>query len=248
MTQTTARIRRAAIAVAAALPLIGFAAPTAHAQRVEPMSYQLGTTGSDATETLRMDNTSASPITVEVTVERMSIDEQGRETREPADDDFMIFPPQAIIAPGKSQSLRVKYVGDPALDASRSYRVSFNQLPIDLQTDDSGAIGMVINFRTLAVVAPKGAKADLHLVEAAPRPDGKWDVAVENRGNLMGRLSRSTWTFTDGTGASETLDERAVNDWANSNFVLPGQTLRLVVDPVGGLDPRSLTATIAVRT
>src|SRR6185437_8563795 len=55
----------------------------------------------------------------------------GTITETPADDDFLIFPPQGVLLANARQVIRVQWVGPP-LDSSRAYYVSINQLPVPL--------------------------------------------------------------------------------------------------------------------
>jgi len=82
----------------AALGFLSISTPT-YAQRVEPMSYTMAPSGNGATQALRIENTSQSAMTVELTVNKITVDDYGNETKTPAEDDFLIFPPQAIIKP-----------------------------------------------------------------------------------------------------------------------------------------------------
>jgi len=103
------------------------------AQRVEPMVFELAASGSKSTTSLRVNNNKSAPLTIEVEPSRISLDESGNETRTLAEDDFLIYPPQTILQPGKTQVIKVKYVGDPTIDASQAYRISVKQLPVNLK-------------------------------------------------------------------------------------------------------------------
>lgn len=184
-------------ATAAALAL--FCAP-AQAHRVYPMSYELSPTGSGAATVLRVDNTTERPLTLEVSVEKRSWDERGNETRTPADEDFLILPPQMIVEPGKTQAIRVQYVGAPTLDQTAMYVVGVNQVPV---ADPSAGTGVqfVINFGTAAYVVPTGAKTELKIVSVAEASEpGKMEIVLENSGARYAPLGNTTWTFTNGAG------------------------------------------------
>ncbi len=189
------------------LKLIGTAAAAvamlcvpAHAHRVYPMSYELAPTGSSAATVLRVDNTTERPLTLEVSVEKRSWDERGNETRVPADEDFLVLPPQMIVEPGKTQAIRVQYVGEPTIDRTAMYVIGVNQVPV---ADPSAGTGVqfVINFGTAAYVVPVGAKTELSIVSVAAAADpGKMEVVLENTGARYAPLGSTTWTFTNGAG------------------------------------------------
>ena len=71
--------------------------------------------------------------------------------------DLLVFPPQAMIQPGQTQTFRVQYVGDPDLAQSKHYYVTVAQLPVKLPEGQS-AIQILYNFQVLVSVAPLGAK------------------------------------------------------------------------------------------
>lgn len=210
-----------------------------YAQRVQPMVYELSPTGAGASTSLRIENTKSTPMTMEFVATKMMIDEVGNETNQPADDDFLIFPPQALIQPGKTQVVRVKYVGDPKLDHSVAYRVSVKQLPVTLEKSGSTGVAMLVNFNTLANVVPTSSSADLAVVEIAPAENGQWSVTVENRGDKYARLSKTKWRVesTDGSVDARVLSKSEVGAMTDLNLVLPKQKLSQTIPAIQGFNP-----------
>ena len=119
---------------------------------------------------MRMRNNGEAPTTVEVRVFERIIDENGVQTRREADDDFLVFPPQAVV-PGESlQVFRLQPLL-PALQESRSYFVSIRQVPVALPTvtDSEGAtIRLLFAFDSAVHVVPPGTEAAPLLVSAEP--------------------------------------------------------------------------------
>ncbi len=181
-----------------------FATPAA-AHRVYPMSYELAPTGSGASTVLRVDNTTDRPITLEVVVEKRSWDEAGQETRTPAEDDFVVLPPQMVVERGKTQAVRIQYVGEPVVNDTAMYVIGINQVPVVDPNAPTG-VQFVINFGTAAYVVPAGAKTELKVVsvKAASEP-GLMDVLLENTGSRYAPLGNTTWTFTNAAGAKMEL-------------------------------------------
>lgn len=216
-------------ATAAALALVS-APGLAH--RVYPMSYELAPAGSGAATVLRVDNTTERALTLEVSVEKRSWDERGNETRTPADEDFLILPPQMIVEPGKTQAIRVQYVGAPALDQTAMYVVGVNQVPVADPTAGTG-VQFVINFGTAAYVVPAGAKTELKIVSVGEADEaGKMEVVLENSGARYAPLGNTTWTFTNGAGQKmelsgdplrETLVASVVPSGGRRIFTVPAE-------------------------
>ena len=101
--------------------------------RVEPMSAELASAGPQSKGEIRIENPHDHPITVELVSETRDFDANGKETRTPAEDDFLIFPPQTLVQPGKTQLIRYQYIGDPKISATKAYVINVRQLPIDLK-------------------------------------------------------------------------------------------------------------------
>jgi len=114
--------------------LLLLTAQDASAYKVSPLHHYLTLTGKGATSSMVITNSHDYPLTVEMTVERRELS-GGKVTQDvPADDDFLIFPPQAIIQPGKKQRVQIRYVGD-AVDVSELYRLIVVQVPVSLANE-----------------------------------------------------------------------------------------------------------------
>lgn len=189
----------------------------AWAYRVQPMSYDLSPSGAGTQQTLRIENTRDFPLTLEILAYSIEFDDTGAETYESAEDDFLIFPPQMIIEPGASQAIRVQYVGDPALDVSKSYRIRVEQIPVNVTGGGSGAIGMAVSFSTLANVVPNNEAPAMTVVDvAASETEGMWSVTIENEGDRYARLSRTNWSI-----AGTSIDGEETKSWYDGNIVPP---------------------------
>lgn len=209
----------------------------ATAHRVYPMSYELSPVGAGASTVLRVDNTTDRPLTLEMNVEKRSWDENGIETRVPADDDFLILPPQMIVEPGKTQAIRVQYVGEPVVDNTAMYVVGVNQVPVSDPTAPTG-VQFVINFGTAAYVVPQGAKTELNVVSVtASSQAGQLAVMLENTGARYAPLGNTVWTFTNAAGQKMELSGDPLRE-ALVTSIVPSNARRTFNVPVAeGFDP-----------
>jgi fimbrial chaperone protein len=151
----------AAIAISL-LPLSG-----ASAMSVEPLLLDLTSAGKGMQQSFKVDNNSAAPLPVEIAVSRIEFGPNGEQTSARAGQEFLVYPPQAIIAAGASQVFRVQWIGEPDLAKSRSYRFDVSQVPVKLPKEKSG-IQIVLNFGVTVNVAPAQGKADIQVMGAAP--------------------------------------------------------------------------------
>ena len=224
------------IAVAAALLAIP---ATALAYQVSPMIYDMAPSGAKAAHVIRINNTQAQPITVELVAEQRMFDEAGKETRAPADDKFVLFPPQAIVQPGATQAVRVQYVGPQQLDKSETYTVTVKQIPVQLPKDGKTGVQFVFNFSTVANIVPAGAKPVIET--ASVTPSGKTvKLTLKNSGNRYANLSTSTVELSGGSFKTVIKDD-AWRKALGSSWILPGGT-RVIEIPKPDKAPATLAA------
>ena len=224
-----------AAAAAVALGLAGIA----HAYQVSPMIYDMTPTGKGASTVIRVNNTNKSPITVELQAEKRLFDANGKESREAADKDFVLFPPQAVIAAGATQAVRVQYVGPQDLTKSETYTITVKQVPVKLPNDGKSGVQFVFNFSTVANIVPEGAKPSVEV--ASVEPGAKTlKVTLKNAGNKYANLALSNVELSGGTFKSVVKDE-AWRKALGTSWILPGGT-RVVELPKPDKAPADLNA------
>jgi len=141
-------------------------AQAASAMTVQPVVIDLQTAGRDMSAVVTVENTFATPLPVELSVQELELTPEGvKQTgRDPGD--LLVFPPQAIIEPGQTQTFRVQYVGDPALAKSKHYYVTVAQMPVKLPEGQS-AIQILYNFQVLISIKPAGIKPKIFVQGAS---------------------------------------------------------------------------------
>lgn len=197
-----------------------FALPAA-AYQVSPMIYDLEPSGAGAAKIVRVENTNDAPITIEMVAEKRFFDEKGIERREPADGDFILFPPQAIVPAGGSQAIRVQYVGAPSLATSVTYTVTIKQVPVQLPTSGASGVQFVFNFSTVANIVPPGAKAQI-AAGVAPGAKGL-ALTLRNDGNKYANLGLSSVIVSNG-GFTKTYEGEEWRQALGASWILPGGT------------------------
>src|SRR5690606_5036326 len=163
---TIKNLGRLFLVACAALGLSG----NALAMRVSPMVVEMDAQGTDSVARLEVQNVNQTSLAFETRVFLMTIDEDGSIVETPADDKFLIFPPQGVLPPGGRQVVRLQWVGEPDLAASNAYYVSIEQLPVAFEPTTvetvAAQVQVLYNMRALVVVAPSGARPDVHAVSA----------------------------------------------------------------------------------
>lgn len=146
----------------------------AQAMTVQPVVIDMQTAGRQMSSVITVENTFATPLPVELSVQELELTPDGVKQTGTDPGDLMIFPPQAIIEPGQTQTFRLQYVGDPALAKSKHYYITVAQLPVKLPEGQS-AIQILYNFQVLVSVAPAGVKPQIIIqgAEIGKNADGK---------------------------------------------------------------------------
>lgn len=174
-----ARWKAAALVFVAALVLT----PVAWAMRVSPMVAELTTSGAGSVARIEVGNAGSAAMPFEATITRIDFMDDGSLVESPADEDFLVFPPQGLVPVGGRQVVRVQWVGEPNIDTSRAYYLTVRQLPVSTDVEageadtPSLAVTVLYTMKALLVVAPPGAEPDVHVVSAepivipAPEPD-----------------------------------------------------------------------------
>ena len=166
-----------------------------YAFQVQPMVAELKPSGSNSQQRIRVMNNSNEPLTIELTAFDLEINKAGDEELKLNEEDFLIIPMTTIVQPGKTQSVLVRYIGDPAISVSKSYRIAVDQVPVDINEIKQSGVGMSVSFRTLFNVVPEQATAKLLVKEKQLQQAGVWKILLENEGDKFIRLSQAKWLF-----------------------------------------------------
>src|SRR4051812_8879095 len=120
------KIMRKAWKYMAGIAAAGMAlAPSALATTVQPVVIDISVAGNGRSQSITVENTNADRLPVEIRVEELAFTEDGVRVVGPSRD-LTVFPAQAVIQPGRTQSFRVQWAGG-AVDRSKSYYVTVAQ-------------------------------------------------------------------------------------------------------------------------
>jgi len=181
------------IASAATASLL--AAVPVGATTVQPVLVDLASAGRKSSATVEVQNDFKTKLPVELRVEGAQfVDGELVDTNKPSDD-LLIFPPSALIEPGRTQTFRIQYLGDPALAESKHYFVTVAQLPVAFSGQKS-ELQVLYDFQVVTGVKPLGGKPAIKIAKAevAAGKDGKYRAVLmlENTSNTYGYLSSGT--------------------------------------------------------
>jgi fimbrial chaperone protein len=221
----------AAAVVAFSLMLI----PVAKAMRLAPMVAEMSTSGSGATARIEVGNVGSRAMPFETAITRVEMDSEGRITETPGDDDFLVFPPQGLVAVNGQQVVRVQWVGPP-LEQTRAYYLAVKQLPVETDptaipdTQSAISVNVLYTMKTLLLVSPRGVTPDVKVTSVSPTdvtsPQPEIDpalpvtelptptstpgvkVEVTNQGGRHAMMSGATWIIEGTTVSGEAFSRR----------------------------------------
>ncbi|MBX2865207.1 MAG: fimbria/pilus periplasmic chaperone [Leptolyngbyaceae cyanobacterium MAG.088] len=229
--------------------------PTTLALQFNPLSQVFAPIGSDSTQSYEVVNDTDEPIAVEVSMVSTEINLTGEENFTPAEDDFLIYPPQMILAPDEVQTVRVTWLGDPAPAQELTYRLIAEQLPINLLDPEAevpnrtrGEIKLNFRYITTVFIRPPGVVSDVSLVSVEPAVvdsgETKLLVTFANHGNGNARLN--DWQLElVGQGQTVQLTPDLARE-IRGRVVLAGQQRQFELAWPEGLPVGNVTATFQV--
>jgi len=203
----------------------------AKAMSVSPVHVEMTSTGTQARAQITVTNDGATALPIEIGLQKLTLDEAGKPQTSKAADDFMIYPPQAMIKPGATQIFRVQWVGEPQLARSESYLISVNQLPVKMPAGKN-AIQVVNSMGVVVNVAPATGIGGLKLVGSTVAAGDKGRpqpvITVENPTAFHALLPRSTIRLSSGAW-SKTLTPADLSGNVGIGLVQPGAKRRFVL-------------------
>jgi|GEM_PF-1317514 len=215
----------ALVALVIAALLMVWALP-AQAYEVTPMRLFLQPDRGQSSATISINNVREEALPIEIEVFRRTVAADGEQTFEPADEDFIVFPPQAQIGAGASQAIRIQYVGDLGAVAE-AFVVQVTEVPVN-RLEGTG-IQFTYNFGVAVYIQPPRARARLSVREAR-LADGTLQFKIVNSGNDFGFLTGQALEYRLGSArVSLTPDELAT---LISNPIVPPQSSRDFVLPL----------------
>ncbi|NEQ54100.1 MAG: molecular chaperone [Leptolyngbya sp. SIO3F4] len=230
---------------------------TALAFQFNPLSQVFSPTGSESTQSYEIVNDTDEPIAIDISVVLSNISLTGEESFTSAEDDFLVYPPQMILAPDEMQTVRVTWLGNPAPDQELTYRLMAEQLPINLLDPEAevpaqtrGEIKLSFRYIASVFIRPPGVTPDVSLVSATPitvdSGDTKLLVTLENQGNGNARLN--DWQLELVSQGQTVQLTPELGEGMNGRVLLPGRQRQFELDWPDGLPIGDVTANFHLNT
>lgn len=206
----------------------------AHALSVSPMYVELRSLGRGARSVVTLQNDRNRDIVIDVGIDRLVIDDKGNIVERIAqEDDFLVFPPSARVAPLSSQTFRIIWTGDPEIDQSDLYAITFTKIaPESEATPDVLSVQVNFNyaFSVVTAITPHTGEPSIAVdtvdIVRSDRGDPVARTVLTNSSNVHGTLATAGFFLTLRDAANDTiwsqrLDESAVIRSVGLGIVMP---------------------------
>lgn len=213
-----------------------FAAIAAYAMDVQPLRVVLVPGQGQTSGSVSVNNTRSNPLPYEVTVERRFIDENGQQRFESAEDDFLVFPPQGLIAASGTQAVRFQYLGEIELSETQGYVLRIKEVPV--RDPDFSGIQFAYSFGAAVYVKPQDAKDRLE-VRSFSREGSEITAELENIGNDYSLMTAKRLRISVG-GENLRFERDQLSKLIPNPLIAPGgkRILKLTIEdlPEGELE------------
>jgi len=227
---------------------------TSAAYQLEPISRVFSPSGAKATQSFEVVNSGDRRIAVMISFAALERNERYVETNHDAEDEFLAYPPQMILAPGTRQTVRVSWLGTPNPARELAYRIIVTQVPLE-QLDHSarsedqphGQMRVMLNYRgTLFIRPPKAApRIVLHGAEIETAADGTRGLAItlDNAGTAVGLVKDCALRLASTAGGPDIALSSAALAGLRNTRVLAGGRRRYTVPWPADLTPGRVNVT-----
>ncbi|MBD1569427.1 molecular chaperone [Aliivibrio sp. S10_S31] len=189
-----------------------------------PMVNFFSDHGKDSSGFFKITNASLQPLPVEIEVRKRQVTGEESEVLIESADIF-VFPLQALIAPGASQTIKVQYIGSPK-EIAESYRLIVSQLPLKDEMG-SDSIQMLFRIGGLVFVSPNKVNETVKS-QLSTNENNQSVLMIDNVGSSVVDVSKQTWNVS--------LDDKKytwkwsdIEPFISLQYLVPGQSASLLV-------------------
>lgn len=239
--------------VQVSIVILGFSSiDRSYAYKLIPISAELSPSGKSSRQVFRIENNSNEPIAVELKVYARDMELDGKDVLKDAEDDFVIYPRQAIVMPGKSQAIRLQWIGNPKPDRELAYRFISEQLPVSFSENDSqgGRVSLLVRFIASIYIVPNGARPNILVKQVEPvklnKNEKYLEITLVNKGNKHSLIKDPILKLKSGKSSVD-LGPEQLPQLASQN-ILSGKTRKFIIPwPQALSSTEKITASLEYR-
>ena len=198
---------------------------SSHAFLIEPQNQTIDLSRGNSAS-ISVKNNRSKDATLEFYIKKRIISEDGSETYENADEDFILFPPQALIKTKKRQNVRINWVGDLDPKESSSYHIFSEEVPVNLPDEEINGVRSIMKIGVSLHVTPKNAKSDLSISKVKNDDDGVL-VTIVNNGNKFEYIDNTKITLSN-EKQSRKYEDGELIEMAKRTLLLPNGNARTI--------------------
>ncbi|MFK8032494.1 MAG: molecular chaperone [Gammaproteobacteria bacterium] len=173
-----------------------FCIASAQAFEVQPMRHSLFPSEGKIAGLVNVKNTRSKALPLEVIVQERVYDDEGNFTIVDAEEDFIVFPAQALVQPNEDQAFRFQYVGDPAIEQDSAYTLLVREVAVQ---SDEGFTGLQYVYAFgVAVYVEDQDRLSRITIGAIERDGDSLKVQIENNSDSFARLSNDRFILSQG--------------------------------------------------
>jgi fimbrial chaperone protein len=167
------RLRRL---IALIIVLFWAASAVSWAYTLSPQMMQLETSGEHSSGFFYLDNQGATPVAIELTIHTHHKDIMGKSLiGQPADPDFLIYPPQLVMMPHEQTTVQIKWIGAASIAAEQAFSIQTHQVAIPTtagSTPQGVTVGVTVlmNYEGRVYVTPPQARPQVVVESVLARP------------------------------------------------------------------------------
>jgi fimbrial chaperone protein len=184
------------------------------AYQFQPISRVFAPSGAQATQSFEVVNDGKARVALAISFATLERDELYFETNHDAEDEFLAYPAQMILAPGARQTVRVSWLGTPNPARELTYRIIVMQVPLEQldhagRDDDQarGQMRLLLTYRGTLFIRPPHAAPRVVLQAAEPSAgaDGSRALAItlSNTGTAVGLVKTCAVRLVSAAGGPE---------------------------------------------
>ncbi|MCK5872396.1 MAG: molecular chaperone [Methylococcales bacterium] len=200
---------------------------------VSPSVVELTSLGKMTHSSISAVNNSETPLPIEIKIYKVELNLKGDVSKKEAGDEFLVFPPQAMIAPGATQNFRVQWVGEPDIKKSQNFLFYVNQIPVKTLATKEKRVQVVFNHGVYVNVRPLQGDSKLSIVKVEVGKDDKGIlrpiITVKNSGNIHARLADASLYFSAGDW-NKKLSSTDIHQKIGVGLIQANRTRRFMVN------------------
>ena len=180
--------------------LICFVSFGLSAFKFEPIIQDFTPSGINSRRSFLITNSDSEPIAVKISMVYRDMDLNGKEALTDASDVFFIFPSQLIVQPESNQIVRVQWLGNSTVTTEQPFRIIAEQLPINMNRDQSG-VNILLAYHGSIYVVPDEFSFGIEVLSVKKDKNEAGEdilqIELENTGNTHMILSNPEIQISD---------------------------------------------------